>query len=55
MTKLNFGSLEFKVIANLLHRTLSIGQPRIECIQKLQNNFVQEKFMTELKLFSRKH
>ena len=29
VTNLDFGSIEYKIIANLLNRTLSIGEPKI--------------------------
>ena len=55
MTRLGFGSLEFKFIADLFNRTFTQGQAKIESIQKLQNMFVQEKFMTEFKLLCTKY
>ena len=52
---LDFGSLEFKIIANLFNRTFTQAQANIESITKLRNTFVQEKFMTEFKLLATKY
>ena len=54
--KLGAGLIEYRVIANHIQGTMfNEGTVHIQGIDKLQNLFVQEKFMTELKLMCRKY